>query len=263
MAIRLISRPQLRGSTYGWLTLLALLAVWQIATQLLRSPDLASFSASLQALWAIVSGRALVEDVLPSLAVMFAGLAVAGVFGIGAGLLIGTYRGVDPWIRPLLEFLRATPPPLIVPVAMLIFGIDQQLTFAVIAFGTVWPILINTIDGARRVEVRFLDNAAVYHVSAPAVLFRVVLPASLPAIFAGLRVALSTALIMLVLAQMLASTPGIGYLILVSQQAFEVATTFGGVLLLAILGWALDALLLAVQARLLRWHSGFQGAANV
>lgn len=263
MATTVLARPHVGTRAWGWLTLLVLLAVWQLAAQLLHSPDLASFSASVQALWAIVSGRALVQDVLPSLQVMFEGLAVAGAIGIGAGLLIGTYRGIDPWVRPVLEFLRATPPPLIVPVAMLIIGIDEQLTFAVIAFGTVWPILINTIDGARRVEARFLDNAAVYHVPAPVVLLRVVLPASLPAIFAGLRVALSIALIMLVLAQMLASTPGIGYLILVSQQAFQVATTFGGVLLLAILGWAMDTLLLAVQRRVLRWHTGFQGAANV
>ena len=247
----------------GWVALVVALAGWQVAAEVRHSHSVATFTSALHALGKILSSAQLGADVLPSLYRVLVGFAIAAALGVVIGLFVGTFRALDPWVRPVIEFMRAVPPPLIIPVAMLIIGISGKLIISVIVFGAFWPVLLNTTDGARQVEPVYIETARVFHVARHVMVRSIVLPASLPMIMAGLRIALSTAIIMMVLAEMLASSTGIGYLVLTSQQTFDVPATYGGVLLLGVLGWFFDAAFLAVEQRVLAWNSDFAGGTRV
>jgi ABC-type nitrate/sulfonate/bicarbonate transport system permease component len=161
----------------------------------------------------------------------------------------------------LVEFLRAIPPPLLIPIAILVLGIGAQMKVAVIAAGCVWPILLNTIDGVRGTEPTLLETSRVYGVGRWDILRSVVLPAASPRIFAGLRIALSLALILMVISEMQASTNGIGFFVLQAQRSFAIPEMWSGILLLGLLGYLINGGFALLERRLLRWHRGAQASA--
>jgi ABC-type nitrate/sulfonate/bicarbonate transport system permease component len=123
-----------------------------------------------------------------------------------------------------------------------------------IAFGVVWPILLNTIDGVQSVEQLYVDTGRVYGVTRSERLVRIVLPAAAPKIFAGLRVSLSIAVILMVISEMVATTNGLGFQIIQAQRSFKVLDMWAGIVLLGVLGYLLNTALLAVEGRVLHWH---------
>jgi ABC-type nitrate/sulfonate/bicarbonate transport system permease component len=241
----------------GWLVLAALLLLWQLWGTSHPSPSLVSFSAAFGGMRRLLSGQSLVHDVLPSVARVLTGFAIAGVAGIAVGLLLGSLRRLDPWVHPLVSFVRSIPPALVVPIALLILGIGQGLVVSVIVFGAFWPVLLSTFDGARRVDPLYLEVARAARVGRVSTLFRVLLPASLPSVMAGLRIALSLSLIMMVISEVLGASNGVGFEMNYAQQTFDVPGTYGAVLILAVLGWILDVLFVTAERRLLRWHTAF------
>jgi len=200
-------------------------------------------------------------DALPSLERMALGYALALVLGVGSGLLLGSSRTVRELVQPLLEFVRAIPPPLLIPLAILVVGIGPAMKVVVIAAGCVWPILLNTIDGVRGLDPTLTETARVYGVRGRDRLLRVVVPAAGPRIFAGMRTALSLALILMVISEMEASTNGIGFFVLQSQRSFDIPEMWSGILLLGLLGYLINAGFVLVERAVLRWHRGAQASA--
>ena len=140
-------------------------------------------------------------------------------------------------------------------------GVGDSMKVFIIAFVCVWPILLNTIDGAAGIDPTLEDTTRVYGVAKRDNLLRVVLPAAGPQIFAGLRTAVSLALILMVISEMVASTNGIGYFILQSQRTFAIPEMWSGILLLGILGYALNGGFVMIERRVLRWHRGARASA--
>lgn len=254
---------QLLMRSLGWIVLVALLVIWQIAGSTTRASSVTTFSSSVSALFELVTGPTLLKDVLPSLLRVLAGFGIAGASGIFIGLFLGSFRRLDAWVHPLISFLRSVPPSLIIPVVLLLLGLGPQLVVFVVVFGAFWPVLLNTFDGARRIEPLYLDVARSMRTSYFMRLVRVILPACLPTIMAGLRTALSISLIMMVVAEVLAATDGLGFQMSYAQQTFNVPMTYGSVLLLAFIGWGFDTGFVAIERRVLRWHTAFQGGKNV
>ncbi len=199
-------------------------------------------------------------DGLPSLGRMTAGYALAIAGGIALGALLGLVPLLSRALHPLLEFVRAVPPPLLLPVAILMFGIGDRMKIFVIAIGSVWPILLNTIDGVRGVEPTMLEMARSYGFGPLRRWREVIMPAALPQIFAGLRSGLSIALILMVISELLASTNGIGFLVVDAQRTFAFADMWAGIILLGLLGYVLNALLQLVEHWVLAWHRGFRAS---
>lgn len=199
-------------------------------------------------------------DALPSLGRMGAGYALAVAGGIALGVLLGLWPLLARALHPLLEFVRAVPPPLLLPVAILMFGIGDRMKIFVIAIGCVWPILLNTIDGVRGVEPTMLEMARSYGLSTPRRWREVVLPAALPQIFAGLRSGLSIALILMVISELVASTNGIGFAVLDAQRTFAIPDMWSGIILLGLLGVLLNGLLQAIEHWVLAWHRGYRAS---
>ena len=133
------------------------------------------------------------------------------------------------------------------------------MRIVLIAFGSVWPVLLNTIEGTRTVDPLQLDTASAFRLPRRARLFRVILPAAMPKIFAGMRVSLSLAVILMVVSELVASTNGIGYRILNSQIMFLLTDMWCGIVLLAILGYLLNAIFVKVEGHVLGWHRGARG----
>ena len=201
------------------------------------------------------------SDVVPSLTRMGAGFAIAVVSGVAFGLLLGRARRVRRAAAPIVEFLRAIPPPALLPFAILVMGVGASMKIFVIAFVCVWPILLNTIDGAAGIDPTLEDTTSVYGISRRDKLQHVVLPAAGPQIFAGIRTAVSLALILMVISEMVASTNGIGYFVLQSQRTFAIPEMWSGILLLGILGYTLNGAFVLIERRVLRWHRGARASA--
>jgi ABC-type nitrate/sulfonate/bicarbonate transport system permease component len=200
-------------------------------------------------------------DLVPSLTRMTLGLVVGCGLGYGLGLVLALGPTlVERAVDPLIEFIRAIPPPAFLPFVIVAFGVGSTGKILVIALGTLFPVLLNTIEGVREVDPLLYDVCASYDVrSRREVVRRVVIPASMPRTFAGLQTSLAVALILMVISEMVASTNGLGRFILESQRTFAIKPMWTGIVLLGILGFALNAVLRGVEARVLRWHHATHG----
>jgi ABC-type nitrate/sulfonate/bicarbonate transport system permease component len=161
-------------------------------------------------------------DLLPSLGRMLAGFALAVGGGVALGALLGFSRTLSTALDPVLQFLRALPPPALIPVSLLVFGAGDSAKVFLIALGAVWPVLLNTVDGVRGVDRTALDMAHSYRVPAHARLTRLVLPAALPRIFAGARTALGIAIILMVVSELIGADNGVGYVVQLAQRGFDI-----------------------------------------
>ncbi|HEX7380556.1 MAG TPA: ABC transporter permease [Nevskiaceae bacterium] len=194
------------------------------------------------------------EDVLPSLERLFAGLALAVVVGVAAGVVIGLSPVADDMLDPTLQFARSVPPVALIPIFMLLFGIGTQMRIILIFFSSVWPILLNVVAAVRSIEPLFHDTATAFNIRFRDRITRIVLPAAMPLALAGLRVSTALALIVMVLSEMVAATSGIGYRLLFSQQQFNLGDMWACVVLLGIIGYLLNLGVAGLEAWLLRWQ---------
>lgn len=208
------------------------------------------------------TGDRLKDDVLPSVARLAGGYAVAAVVGVAIGTVIGSYRRVRAVCEPVLEFLRAVPPPVLVPVIMLFAGIGDTMKIVVIASGCVWPILLNTVEGVRAVDSVMTETARSYGITGVARLKGVVLRSASPQIFAGLRQALSIGIILMVISEMFAASDGLGFTIVQFQRSFAIPDMWTGILVLGLLGFLLSVVFQLVERRVLGWYHGLRASAR-
>jgi ABC-type nitrate/sulfonate/bicarbonate transport system permease component len=201
------------------------------------------------------------SDVVPSLTRLALGYGIACLVAVAAGLALGLSRPLRRATDPIVQFLRAIPPPALLPFGILVLGVGNGMKVFIIAFVCLWPVLLNTIDGVAGVDPTLRETARVYDIGPVDRVLRVTLPAAAPQIFAGMRTALSLALILMVISEMVASTNGIGYFVLQAQRSFAIPEMWSGILLLGILGYVLNAVFLLVERRVLRWHRGARASA--
>ncbi|MER7016033.1 ABC transporter permease [Saccharopolyspora sp. NPDC000359] len=262
---------KLRGFLRRWLAFVVAIVLWELVTRFVQNPFFpppTQIVAAAGQKW--FSGPAsslfltdeVFGDLLASLGRVFAGWLIAVVIGVGLGTLLGRSRTGMDYFGPLMAFMRAIPPPVLVPVFLVLLGIGTSMQITVIVFGVMWPILLNTVDGVRSVDQVKVDTAKSFRIPRAHWVFGVVLPAATPKIFAGLRVSLSLALVLMVVSELVGSTNGIGYRLIFDQRAFDLPGMWAGIVLLGVLGYLLNALLLAVERRALSWQPS-QASANV
>lgn len=202
----------------------------------------------------------LLADVVPSVTRLLVGYGIALVLGIGVGLAVGSSRVLRETCEPVLELLRAIPPPVLVPVVMLFAGIGDGMKVSVIAFGCVWPILLNTVEGVRATDEVLTDTARSYGLRTSTRLRSVVLRAASPQIMAGARQALSVGIIVMVISEMFAASNGLGFTTVQFQRTFAIPEMWTGIILLGLLGVALATVLRLVERRVLSWYLGLRTA---
>ncbi|MBP5889943.1 ABC transporter permease [Streptomyces scabiei] len=241
---------------------LVLVTVWWFASAGSTDvfwPPLRTILTTFPDVWTAERVRA---DVLPSLLRLSAGYAVAAVAGVALGTVVGLHRRVRSVCEPVLEFLRAVPPPVLVPVIMLFAGIGDTMRIAVIASGCVWPVLLNTVEGVRAVDPVLTDTARSYGITGAARLRHVVLRSASPQIFAGLRQALSIGIILMVISEMTAAGDGLGHTVVQFQRGFAIPDMWTGILVLGLLGFLLSVVFRLVERRVLGWYHGLRASSR-
>lgn len=237
-----------------------LVAAWWFATEGSQSffwPPLRDILGTFAETW---WPDRIVGDVLPSLLRLLVGFAIAFVLGVGLGVAIGKSRALRAYLEPVLEFFRAIPPPVLVPILILFFGIFNTMKVVVIITGCIWPILLNTVEGVRSLDEVLIDTSKIYRLSRRARLWYNILPGASPQIFAGARQALSVGIILMVISEMFAASNGIGFTIIQFQRTFAIPQMFSGIIVLGLLGVALALVFRLVETRILRWYLGLRAA---
>ncbi|MGV3725297.1 ABC transporter permease [Hydrogenophaga sp.] len=236
---------------------LGLLALWQglASAQVISPLFFPSPVRTLQALWSQVTHGELWEPLGSTVARMAWGWLVASVLGVVLGALIASSTLVRRMTHPLLEFMRPLPASAIIPVAILAFGLSSTMSTSVIAFGSIWPVLLASVQGFSAVDERLREVASVMRFTTLERFIKVNLPSAMPGILAGARVGLSVALILAVVTEMQASLSGIGQNILMAQRSFKTADLYAGVVVLGAIGFVTSAAIQALENRVLRWRS--------
>lgn len=230
-------------------------AAWSGASPKIFFPGPAAILQAFRDTWI---GPSMQSQVIPSLT----RLAVAIVLSITIGIVAGTVIGLTGWLRdllePMLEFFRAIPPPILIPVFMLLLGITSTMQVTAIVAGAVWPVLLNTIDGVRSTDSVMTETAKSFNLTRAEQLRYLVLPSASPRIMTGVRQTLSIALIMMVISEMFGASSGLGYQIVYFQRNYLVAEMWSGILLLGLVGVLLALVFSFVERRVLRWYHGIK-----
>jgi ABC-type nitrate/sulfonate/bicarbonate transport system permease component len=207
-------------------------------------------------------GDRFAADVLPSVGRLLSSLALAIAIGTALGLLIGSVSWLRELLEPLFEFIRAIPATILVPILMLLVGLNDAAKVSVIVIGCVWPVLLNTVEGVRAVDSVLSDTARVYGITGVSRLRYLVVRSASPQIMAGIRQSLSIGLILMVVSEMFAASDGLGFAIIQFQRVFAIPEMWSGIILLGLLGVALASVFSLVQSRVLAWYYGQKEAAD-
>ncbi|MCB5364148.1 ABC transporter permease [Pusillimonas sp. CC-YST705] len=184
---------------------------------------------------------------------MLVGWLLASLIGIALGALIGISQTIRPWLQPTLEFIRPLPASAIMPLAIAIFGLSDTMILFVVAFGSMWPVLLATIHGFASVEPRLREVATALQLGRLQFILKIGLPSALPDILAGMRLSMTVALIIAIVGEMLSSQAGLGQAVLLAARAFRAGELFAGILLLGVVGLVANLLLAKVEKHFLRW----------
>lgn len=207
----------------------------------------------LERLFAIVGSGSFVEPLLQTSWLLFTAYAIASALAIATGLLVGRSPFAYNLLQPLFELVRPLPKPALLPPLILLLGIGDAMKLTVVGLAVFFPVLINTLQGVRGVEAVQVNVGRTFRVHPLVLVWKVILPAALPLIFTGLRVGLGLALIVAVIAEMLAGTGGLGYLVIDMQRTFRVVDMYAWIILLAVYGYGLNAAFLAIERRVVHW----------
>ena len=237
---------------------LALLLIWLAVSDSSRNIFFPPLSAILRTFGKVWFSTRIFDDVLPSLERLAVGYLSGVAIGIFLGILIGASRNVRSFSEPALEFLRAIPPPVLVPIFILLAGIGDTMKMLVIVSGCVWPVLLNTVAGVRGLDEVLGEVVRSYRMSVPARLWHFVLPGASPRIFAGMRQALSIGIILMVISEMFAASNGLGFSLVQFQRGFAIPEMWSSIILLGLIGIALATILRLVESRMLGWYFGLR-----
>lgn len=234
-----------------------LLAIWQLMAvfEVISPLFFPSPSRTLGELWSQIASGQIWTPFFSTVLRMFYGWVVASLLGVGLGALIAGSLLSKRLFAPILEFLRPMPASAIIPVAILAFGLSNTMSTAVIAFGSIWPVLLAAVQGFSSVEPRLLELADAMRMTAWDRFRKVSLPSAMPDILAGARVGLAIALILAVVTEMQASLPGLGQSILMAQRSYRTPELYAGVVMLGVIGFGASMLLQWIERRILRWRS--------
>lgn len=225
-------------------------------------PSLGKVWDSFATLWLPGDGSLLESDFVPSIANLLIGWGLAVVVGVAAGVAIGMSDVLWTAMRPGIELARATPMIVIFPVIFVIFGFSDWGPRWIILIASVWPILLNTTEGVRSVDPVIRDVARSYRLSRPDRIVFVMVPAALPQIMTGLRVAAGHAVVVMVASEYFASTRGVGFQIHLSMQSFDSPATYATTVLLGLIGYVLSLAVRALEHLALGWHIRMRATAQ-
>ncbi|QDC10044.1 ABC transporter permease [Oceanicola sp. D3] len=240
---------------WGYLLVAALLVLWEVSARLIvpGSTTWPPFTTVLSSLVTGLLGGELLYVVGSSLFRMGSGFVIGSTLGVVLGLAMGLSTPLRQMLGSLVEIMRPIPAAAIIPPLIFILGIDDALKVFVVSLAVFFPVVINTLSGTLNVETTYLDVARTFGVNRLRTVRRVVLPAVMPYVFAGMRTSLAIALITTVVAEMIAGSGGIGYYIINMQYAMRPGDMYAAVIVLSLLGYTLNQLFRLWERNTLAW----------
>jgi ABC-type nitrate/sulfonate/bicarbonate transport system permease component len=192
----------------------------------------------------------------------FLGYFLATFVAVPIGIMMGRSKLVYSLFEPLVEMLRPIPSAAIIPVAILFLGIYTKMKLAVIIFGSLWPILINTFHGVRGIDPILVDTGRTFNLNKKQFLMKIIIPGASPSIATGMRISLAIALILAITVEMIAGSDGLGFYIIDWERSFHFKEMYAGIFALGILGYLINFLFLKVDSKVMRWYEGFTSAVT-
>ncbi|CAG4893993.1 ABC transporter permease [Paraburkholderia saeva] len=237
------------------IAIVVFVALWEALPRLgwVDATFLPPFSVVVRALIDMLASGELTSHLLASGGRALAGFVIAIAIGVPLGLVTGWYRSLADVLNPLLEVFRNTAPLAILPVFVLVLGMGETSKISMVVYSCVWPVLLNTVSGVRNVDPLLIRSARSMGLSPFALFYKVVLPASIPTVFTGIRVAGAYSILVLIAAEMVGAKAGLGYLVNYSQFTFEIPKMYAGIITLSLLGLAFNQAILIAERRLTSW----------
>jgi ABC-type nitrate/sulfonate/bicarbonate transport system permease component len=251
-----VTAARLRSPLVSLAGLAAGAGLWEIVGRRTQRASFAPFSDTVSALWGMLRSGELPHALESSLQLFGAGLGLAIAIGFVLGLLMARIRVLRVGLEPYVAMLYATPMVALIPFILAAFGFAFRAKLIVVTLFGVWPILINTLEGARSVDVELLEVARSYRSSEPELWRHVIVPYTLPYTMTGIRQGIARALVGMLASEFLLAASGLGNLILVYTQRFDTAHVLAAVLTITLLATALMGIGRAVENWFARWRAG-------
>ena len=240
----------------GLAVIVLCVALWEVYSRTLgsRFETIASTSQIFDAFKVLLFDGPLLPQLIHTVTVSMIGWVVASALGFAMGLAIGVWRPVWTYTMASIEVLRSIPSISFVPIALLIFGFSLQTELVIVIYVSQWPVLLGTAGGIRSVPGGLLEVARSFRLSRSATIFKVILPAALPSIIVGFRLALTLSISLAVVAEMVGNPAGLGFGIVFSQQAVQPAQAFAYLVVIGLLGWGMNFVLVTTAGRVFRGY---------
>ncbi|MDR1796030.1 MAG: ABC transporter permease [Clostridiales Family XIII bacterium] len=238
------------------LGVLVFLLAWEIASRigLINNTFIPPFSKVVVNLAELIADGTLFHHMAISLMRSLAGLGLGIGVGVPLGLAIGQIPAVERFLGSLLETLRQTSVLALIPVFILLLGLGETSKIAMIFWGTLWPILLSTIGGVKGVDPTYITASRSMAETRVGVFLKVILPAALPSIFTGVRLAATGAVMLLIAAEMVGASSGLGFLIYDYQVKYQIPKMFAVIAVFSIMGLVLNFGFVNAEKRLIRWR---------
>lgn len=241
----------------SWISLAAFVIMWQRAAEngAVNTSILPKPSLIVEKFLTMLQDGSLAKYTIVSLKRVLWGYLLGGGTGLILGFLIGLSRRLERFMNLYIGILRPIPPIAWIPFLIMALGIGEMSKITVIAIGTFWPLLLNTIEGVHAADDSLLELGRVLEKDKKTVIFKIILPSAIPSVFTGARLGISRAWSCVVTAEMIAASAGVGYLIQYARELSQPALMFVGVAVIGLIGLLIDAVMVAIQKKLLYWNN--------
>ena len=231
--------------------------LWEIFARTVgaRLETIPSVSRILAALYQLATEGLLLPQLVHTVAVSIAGWLIACAVGLTVGLVIGIWRPVWTYSMASIDVLRSIPSISLISIALLFFGFSSKMEMVIVVYVSQWPVLLATASAVGATPRSYLDSARSLRLSERATVLKVRIPAALPSILVGVRLALTLSIALAVVAEMVGNPAGLGFGIVYAQQAIQPAQAFAYLLVIGLIGWGLNAALMAAVERFMTAHA--------
>ncbi|WP_338444021.1 ABC transporter permease [Bacillus spizizenii] len=258
-------RKKPRRMKYGWMKGLLLPAVIIAIWQIIGGLGVVSATVLPTPVAIVLTFKELIlsGELFGHLQISIYRAALGFLLGAGLGLIIGILAGfskrTELYLDPSLQMLRTVPHLAVTPLFILWFGFDEVSKILLIALGAFFPVYINTFNGIRGVDAKLFEVARVLEFKWYQQISKVILPASLPNILLGIRLSLGIAWLGLVVAELMGSSSGVGYMIMDARQFSQTNKVFAGIIIFAVVGKLTDSFVRLLERKLLKWRNSYEG----
>ncbi|RXZ79885.1 ABC transporter permease [Paenibacillaceae bacterium] len=237
------------------IVIVVLMVIWEVAPRagVVNITFFPPLTEVLRTWWQLLLSGDLMDHTIASLSRSLGGFALAILVSIPLGLAIGWWKPVSEYLNPFLELMRNTAALAILPVFILLLGLGETSKVAIVFYACAFPLLLNTISGVKNVDPLLIKSARSMGLNAISLFRKVIVPASIPTIFVGIRQAGASAILVLVAAEMVGATSGLGYLIQYAQFSFLITEMYAGIITISVIGLIVNFLLVSLEKRLTGW----------